>query len=657
MKTAESNFKATILAKAQASAALQNLNLTLISNVAIAASLAFLLHQDGKGTAAAWWLTATVALAVLRWAWVSHLLAARIDQHDPLRLLRHLTWFALAGGLLWSAVPLGFDAFTKESVDYVIFIMVGVTTGAIIQSVAYPRIGFAFGAPVMFSTLIGIVSSGKSTAFIISLDGLFLTFMLFRAAVMGERSFIASQITAFEATNLAESLAQANVEVLNTNRALERLARADPLTGLANRSHFREVAAAACSSRRGVAFVLFDIDRFKTINDTRGHDTGDRVIGAVADVLQSVCGPGDLPVRLGGDEFIVVVQGDDVAERARALAERFAEAVKTPLEAAGHPLQLSCSIGIAAHSGGPIDVEELFARADAALYRAKDDGRACTRVFDARMHDEFVLQRRIDSDLPRALALGRLHVEFQPQVVMATREVIGFEALLRWRHPIAGMIPPPEIVSAAIRLQLSAQLLSFVAEQVCDFLLALDGAGAPPVRVAVNVSPRELSMHSPAEILKEATLRAGVDPRRIEIEITEDALFDPKQCARELQQIDQYGFALAIDDFGVGHSSIANLMTIELDTIKIDRSFVHDIASNRQNQQLVAAITAVARPLGHGIIAEGVESEEEAEVLRLLGCSCGQGWLYGRPMQESDAIAWLTGERGGVDLRTAALRA
>jgi EAL domain-containing protein (putative c-di-GMP-specific phosphodiesterase class I) len=278
-------------------------------------------------------------------------------------------------------------------------------------------------------------------------------------------------------------------------------------------------------------------------------------------------------------------------------------------------------------------------------------------VFDAQMQSELALQRCIDHDLPQALLRGDLHLEFQPQVAMATREVIGFEALLRWRHPQAGLIPPPDIVRAAFRLRLSGQLTGFVGERACAFLNALDKSRATPIKVAVNVSPREFSIHSPAGILKQLADKHGVDPARIEIEITEEALFDPKHCARELQRIDEYGFGLAIDDFGVGHSSISNLMTVELDTIKIDRSFIHGITANRQNQQLVAAIAAVALPLGHRIIAEGVETEQEAQLLRMLGCSYAQGWLYGRPMPQTEAIAWLARNAGNEPRKVAASNA
>ena len=639
MQTANTECKAAALAKAQAASSLQNISLTLFANVAIATSLALLLYFREGGTLIFWWLGAAIAFAALRAGWVSHLKSSGRIERDAPRVLRNLTVMAFASGLLWSIVPLGLPAFSQaHNVNDVVFIMGGTTTGAIIQSLAYSPMAIAFGAPLMASTVLRMLISGSDVDYIVAADVAFLTLMLFRASRLGERNFIASQNVAIEATVLAESVAEAN-------RALERLVRTDSLTGLANRGHFRTVAAAACRSGRGVAFLLIDVDNFKMINDTRGHDAGDRVIQAVATLLRSACHADDLAVRLGGDEFVVVMQGDDVTGRSVAFGEWLMAALAQPLVIAGQVLPVSCSIGIAVDTDGNIDIEELSARADAALYRAKDDGRACMRVFDAEMQSALTQQRRLDAELPAALARRELHVEFQPQVAMATQEVIGFEALLRWKHPGAGLIPPPDIVSAAIRLRLSGQLTEFVGERVCAFLRALDRKKAPTVRVSINVSPREFPIHSPAQTLKTVSERYGVDPKRIEIEVTEEAMFDPKRCADELKLIDQYGFGLAIDDFGVGHSSIANLMGVEIDTIKIDRSFIHGIAKNRTDQQLVAAITAVALPLGHRIIAEGVENEEDAECLRMLGCSYGQGWLYGRPMKEDGAIAWLAQHR------------
>jgi len=637
-------------ARAQAASSLENNWLTVLSNIAIAVSLALLLHFEDNGTLIFGWLGGVVVFGVGRAFWTFRLQSIGAAERNHRHVLRILTGLALASGVLWSVVPLWFDTFSStRNIEYLAFIVAGTTTGAIIQSLAYAPIAIAFTTPLLAATIYRLIVAGSTASTIMAVDAAFLALMLLRAAMLGERRFIAGQMKAFEAIELANSLAEANREVVDSNRSLERIARTDPLTGLANRSRFQDVSQSACHSGKGVAFVLLDIDNFKTINDSRGHSVGDGVIRTVAHLLLSACKEHDVAVRLGGDEFVVILIGRETETRAHTLADRLSTAMRMPMIVSGNALFVSCSIGIAVQEDGEIDVDDLFARADVALYRAKDEGRACIRVFDTKMQAELDLQRCIDIDLPGAFDRKELHLEFQPQVTLSTGETIGFEALLRWRHPRMGTIPPTDIVNAAIRIRQANLLTRFVAEEACAFIRALDERQLPKVKVAINVSPREFSMHSPARILKELTSRHGIDPKRIEIEITEEALFDPKHCATELQLIDEYGFGLAIDDFGVGHSSISNLMAVEIDTVKIDRSFVHGIGTNVQHQQLVAAITAVAMPLGHRIIAEGVETEEDLETLRMLGCSYGQGWLFGRPMPHKAAVEWLARKQSEMD--------
>uniref|UniRef100_Q07NT5 Diguanylate cyclase/phosphodiesterase n=1 Tax=Rhodopseudomonas palustris (strain BisA53) TaxID=316055 RepID=Q07NT5_RHOP5 len=650
MSSATKAIKTIALTRAQAASSLENNWLTVVSNIIIAISLALLLHFEDNGTLIFGWLGGVVVFGVFRAFLTFRLQSKGEAERDPQNVLRILAAMALASGVLWSVVPLWFDAFSStRNIEYLAFIVAGTTTGAIIQSLAYAPIAIAFATPLLATTIYCLLLTGSTSATIMAVDAAFLALMLLRATILGERRFIDGQIKATEAIELANSLTEANREIVDSNLFLERIARTDPLTGLANRSHFQDISQSACRSGKGLAFVLIDIDNFKTINDSRGHSVGDGVIRSVANLLRSACNEHDVAVRLGGDEFVVILQGQDTSARAVTLAERLSTAMRMPINVAGNALFTSCSIGIAAQEDGEIDVDDLLARADVALYRAKDEGRACIRVFDAKMQSELDLQRCIDIDLPGAFDRKELHLEFQPQVVLSTGEVIGFEALLRWKHPRMGMIPPPDIVNAAIRIRQANLLTRFVAEEACVFISALDDRQLPKVKVAINVSPREFSMHSPARILKELTSRYSIDPKRIEIEVTEEALFDPKHCATELQLIDEYGFGLAIDDFGVGHSSISNLMAVAIDTVKIDRSFVSGIGVNLQHQQLVAAITAVSMPLGQRIIAEGVETEEDLQTLRMLGCSYGQGWLFGRPMPSNEAIDWLARKRSELD--------
>jgi len=629
------------LSVAQAQSALESLYVTLVSNIAIAVSLTLLIVFENGELHIVVWFASTVLLAAVR-AWSAHeMKKAMSAEINPQGVLRTLTVFAFLSGLLWSIVPIAFDHLSsRQNIDLIAFIMAGSTTGAIIQSLAYSPISIAFGAPLMLATLYRLMSSGSSSSYVVAADALFLTMMLLRAALVGQWSFVASHVRTLEAVKLANSLEAANQRVSEVNQVLESMAWRDPLTGLANRAAFQEIAEDICKTGTGVSLALIDIDNFKVINDTRGHGVGDSVIRLLANQIRSICGEEDLPIRLGGDEFLVVFTGDEALRRAVEFADRLTASLLASITVGTVSIPVSCSIGIAAHTDTSIDVDALFSQADVALYRAKDAGRSCIRIFDKAMQANLDLQRSLDVDLQEAIRRHDLYLVFQPQVVMSTKNLIGFEALLRWKHPRLGMVAPPDIIDSALRLRLSEQLFRLISEQACAFARRISEQGIRDVKVAVNVSPREMCSHSPAKLLKEACHRHHVDPSSMEIEITEEALFDPKRCQAELTFIDECGFKLAIDDFGVGHSSISNLITVKIDTIKIDRSFVYGIAKNVRNQQLIAAISAVAMPLGQKIVAEGVENSEDEETLRILGCSVAQGWLYAKPMGSDEAIRW-----------------
>jgi diguanylate cyclase (GGDEF)-like protein len=634
------------LQEAQAESTLQNIRLTLLANIFIAVSISYLTWLENPGTSVGYWLAMVIGLGVVRYLIAHHIAIRGVFRHNPAGVLKLFTVMALISGLSWCLVPLYYDDASKAEISgHVIFIMAGLTTGAIIQSLASWRIAIAFGGPLMVATLFKLAISGTSLNNLIATNVVLLTIMLFRAAILGERNFLRNQETAFRATRLADSLAVANDEVSDANQKLESLAKTDALTGLGNRVLFKQAGEFACSSNAPVSLALFDLDKFKLINDTRGHKAGDTVLQEVATRLASVCGPSDLAVRLGGDEFAVLVTGENAEARARQMADAFISQMNRVVRIDCHSVTIAASIGIATSSGDTRDCEDLYARADMALYRAKDAGRGCIRVFDAEMKDELDRRRVIDRDLERALLDNVLGVQFQPQAVLATGEVIGFEALARWTHPQAGAIDPTEVVLAAAKLNISEQLTRRVAEAACVFLQQLDEAGFSDQQIAINISPREFDLYSPGPMLKETVQRFGIKPSQIEIEITEESLFDPQKMGSELALIEKAGFKLAIDDFGAGHASISNLMAVKIDRLKIDKSFVQGIARNQSHQELIGAIVAVARPLGHDLVMEGVETEEDAETLRMLGCRFGQGWLYGRAMTAEDAVTYMCTQR------------
>ena len=363
------------------------------------------------------------------------------------------------------------------------------------------------------------------------------------------------------------------------------------------------------------------------------------MLEAVASRLRAECDAEALAVRQGGDEFIVLMWGSDLERRTRSLAARLLLRFEEQLIFEGRSIAFSGSLGVAMDLGGTENADVLLAQADRALYRGKRQGRARVCFFDAEMKGELDVLRRLHHDLPRALEERQIGVAFQPLVRIDTGELVGFEALLRWSHPRLGAVDPPMVVQSALRLNLTGRLIAQTTTRACEFLQALAADGVEDARVSINVSPDEFAAVSPAEIVGPVVKRHGVAADRIEIEVTEETLFDRERHAAKIAALKADGFRLAIDDFGSGYSAIANLTSAEFDTVKIDRALIDGLATNPKTIQLVGAVIAVARPLGCQVVAEGVETAKDAEALRLLGCNLAQGWLFGRPMASEAALA------------------
>jgi len=633
---------------AQAESVLGNIALTLASNIFIAATTAFVIWDTGGGLSIFYWLGFIVFFNMVRYSTFKMLTITGRHRTHPEDVLRYLTIGALVSGLAWTPIPLLF-AQSGETSGYIVFVMAGVATGAIIQSLCYWRSAIAFGAPLMAATLVMMLARGSGMDYLFASNVALLTIMLFRASVLSERAFVRSQNVAMRTTQLAQSLAVANTEINKSSHRLEHLANTDALTGLANRAVFNRRLEALFYDGgrdvRAIALLLIDLDKFKTINDTRGHHAGDAVLKAAATRLSSLCTSGDVPIRLGGDEFAVILSGRNAASRANDLARRFIDAAAEPVSFDGTEIPIGASIGIACAPEHGVDADDLYACADLALYCAKIEGRRRLKLFDCGLKGKLDYQRAIDRDLGAALENGGLDVHFQPQVDMASGRVTGFEALVRWWHPDIGAVAPPDIVSAAIKLLLSERLTTYVAERACGFIRALDRAGHADAVVSVNMSPSEFDLYSPAVMLGELARRYAINPNRIEVEITEEAILDPQKVETAFFDLSRAGFRLAVDDFGMGHSSLAHLISLKIDRLKIDRHFVTGISGSAHNQALVAALVSVGRSLDMELVLEGVETAADAETLRMLGCRIGQGWLYGKAMPEADVLTWLNQHR------------
>lgn len=646
ISTADDNDHFRRLRAAQAESVVGNVSLTLAGNIFIAASTAWLIWHSGGQPAIFVWLGAVVALSVARFAVINIIVRTNSHKEKPVRSLHLLTCMSLLGGLSWTPVPLFLvPSGDGNALGYIVFVMAGVTTGAIIQSLAYWRVALAFGAPVMLATITMMIVEANGIAYFLACNVMLLTLILFRASLQSERFFVQSQNVAMRTSQLAHSLAMAYGEISKSSQRLEHLANSDALTGLANRSAFNhrmELLFDHC--RRGktdVALLLIDLDKFKTVNDTRGHSAGDALLKTVANRLTAVSGKSDLAVRLGGDEFAVLLAGPDLDARVNALVIDVMKRISQPLMFGGHEIVPAASIGVAFAPRHAANGDDLYACADLALYRAKQEGRRQIRFFDDALKNRLDYERALDRDLAAAIENGGLDVYFQPQVDMLHDAATGFEALVRWWHPEIGAIAPPDIVAAAAKLQLSEQLTAYVADRACRFSSALDAAGHAGLTVSVNMSPAEFEVYDPARLLTGIAARHQVDPARIEVEITEDAILDPRKVERALAALRNAGFRLAVDDFGMGHSSLAHLISLKIDRLKIDRHFVTRISNNVHSQALVAALVSVGRALDMELVLEGVETTADAETLRLLGCRTGQGWLFGKAMAPVEAMEWL----------------
>jgi diguanylate cyclase len=409
------------------------------------------------------------------------------------------------------------------------------------------------------------------------------------------------------------------------------LAHHDALTSLPNRSHFNariDQEIAALSPGHRLAVLCLDLDRFKEVNDLFGHATGDKVLQLVASRVSAVLGERQMLARLGGDEFAILLP--DIADPAAAgrFAETILEALRAPGSGEPSDSHIATSIGIAVCPDDAPDRQSLLSHADTALYRAKTEGRNTYRFFEAKMGAEVRERRLLEHDLRLALARDELRLSYQPQHEAKSGSIVGFEALLRWRHPIRGEISPAVFIPIAEETGAILQIGDWVLRTACR-----EAASWPqPLKIAVNVSAVQLYNASFFQELHQVLIETGLSPRRLEIEITETALVrDFNRALAMLRQIKALGVAIAMDDFGTGYSSLSNLRAFPFDRIKIDRSFIKSVNSNEQAATIVRAVLGLGRGLGLPVLAEGVETGEELQFLQEEMCDEVQGYLLGRP--------------------------
>ena len=427
---------------------------------------------------------------------------------------------------------------------------------------------------------------------------------------------------------------------------IERMAHHDELTGLPNRVRFRErlnESIGLGSTSQPVALLCIDLDRFKAVNDTLGHPIGDELLRIVALRLGECVRQTDLVARLGGDEFAVIQIGAPQPAAARSLAERLVQAMALPFVIGGQQVLVGTSVGIALSPDDGIDPDELLKRADLALYDAKAAGRGTYSLFRPLMGEQAQSRRRLEIDLRCAADNGELELHYQPIVAVnagpgdGARKVVGFEALLRWRHPLHGMVMPDTFIPLAEETGLIESIGEWVLNRAFDAALCWPAH----VGVAVNLSPLQLKSGNLVRIVTAALQRTGLAPRRVDLEITESvALAENSINVAILHELRGLGVRISLDDFGVGFSSLSYLRSFPFGKIKIDRSFTRDVVGSRHVAAIVKAMTTLSKSLDMVITAEGVETEAQLDCLRELGVDEAQGYLMGpaRPARDVEAL-------------------
>ncbi|NHT76671.1 EAL domain-containing protein [Rhizobiaceae bacterium CRRU44] len=557
-----------------------------------------------------------------------------------LSVKRHLqiaAVLAFISGLIWAMMPLLCEWYTSPQSTFYLVVICGITAGAVTHGNAYATIPTAFILTPLLVMAGCLVYAGGIDRIGLALATFLYLGALIRSARESHALFYEGSRRKNEATALAGSLTQANVRTAELAEEMHRRAVHDTLTGLLNRAGFAsEVEALNLGPHKSMCLMILDLDGFKSVNDVFGHLAGDEVLIEVAWRLRDTLPNSFTIARLGGDEFAVVF--DPEADRARPdqIADQLIAAIGQPFKGfdAG---RVGVSIGIH-QTRDRSGFSEMMICADSALYAAKSAGRNRHYIFDEQLDNRLKMKRDIERDLPRALATEQLYMVFQPIMGQGGHRLTNFEALLRWDHAKHGPVPPGDIVEIAAVLGLSEVLIQFILRQSGVLIEKLRGLGQNELWVAINVSPREMSRLPIDDFVSQALKQWNVPSSMLEIEITEETAMDTRAVQGKLAVLRQAGVRLAIDDFGVGYSSLSSLRNLQVDRIKIDRSFVTDLMASAADRVMVQAIINLGRSLEIDVVAEGVETEDVKVMLQSLGCSTMQGYHLGRPGSLQQAI-------------------
>ena len=548
-----------------------------------------------------------------------------------------------------SAIQLVFAALVPQMAFYfftVLFIVFGCASLELSKKQsAIAWMGVAVAAAVVMSAINARISIPQDTALVRGLVWLCFVATLGRCILLGVLGRALRLRLHDRRQQLRDSihlLKERDKSLANANLELKRQATHDALTGIANRVLFVERLNHAVHDRQPFAVCVFDLDRFKIINDSLGHGAGDALLKHVTERLLSIVRSSDTVARAGGDEFLLLLRNLNSVEAIEGLIVRWMAALSQPYQLTGLELHVSPSIGIARYPTDGTAAEELLARADEAMYFAKRSGRKTFRFFDASVMGFSRERLEIEAELRGALAQRQLALHYQPKIDIATGEMRSVEALIRWHHPARGLVLPGEFIPIAEESGLILEIGDWVIREACRQARVWQQRGLPFLRVAVNVSPLQFRQANFVKRVHAALAEHSLDATYLEIELTEATLMSNAETSVALlEQLSELGVVVAIDDFGTGYSSMSYLQRFPIDKLKIDRSFISDVASNADDASIVRAIISLAHGLRLKVIAEGVESEEQLGILRRMGCDQYQGFFRSAAVPAADIERFL----------------
>lgn len=587
------------------------------------------------------WLGLHLALSGWRYAVLQRFGRLQENPRAAMRLAPVIQLGCVVSGLVWGSIAM--LPYPPQSVDiplFVSFVLAGVTTGGATAMVSELVSALAFLAAV-FAMLTArfLLIEEDAVYHAMGVSALLYTLFMAMWTTRMHSNAVAAIRTRLDGNRREAQLQQRESRYRN-------LAHHDTLTGLPNRlslqANMPELLRTAAANGGKLAIVYIDLDHFKDINDLRGHRCGDALLVSAGQRLRDSAQSDDLVVRMGGDEFIVVTTDANAQERVARLAERLAASIELPLLHDGEVLETSASMGIAVYPDHGEDAEQLLKNADIALYQAKGAGRGTHRFFADEMRAALHERLFLENALERAVGTDQLYVEYQPFIDLTSGSPIGLEALLRWRHPERGSVPPQVFIPIAEHCGLIDTIGTTVLKIVCGQLHDWQRSGVPLLPVAINVSPTQFERGTLVDRLLGAAHEAQIPPSLLQVEITETALM--KGTGHEevtLAKLRQHGVKVLIDDFGIGFSSLNHLKNVPIDGLKIDRSFVRDMIEDERDAAIVSAVVGIGKSLGIEVLAEGIESSRHVERLLDLGCTSGQGHFLHEPMGAAECTALL----------------